>query len=1638
MSLRDELLRESKALASNLEDIKNVAGDTDLLRQTSRVLALAAKCVGIMGNDKPGAAYKPPESKALGRTLYTRDRRTTAETNTGYVGAFEGERNIASAFVSNREALSRKLVAQTTRADRMNHHAKVCMSKLSIESERFQRAEKLLESKLLVAQNDKKKLLRIGQRQEATIDEQARIIEGLKYKLKRRWDTDPIIDISPRTRNIAKNVVAKKKKSKKKSKVRGASATGVAAGKEDPSSLPPTHKSAELVPTRPAPASDVVEKEDQFEECIESANASFHRLCPFIFDNHELECRVIRQIEDAVKTAIANSDIEIEIQFGKGNNSSTETSSDMYGKSKTLKMRVRWRELDEDKSMLQACLLNQNREECVIVTLRAGEGGVQVIDRTGVEKVMLGLGSSLESFYYSSLLAKASQDCFHAAAVSKNSLELWEALESIISNCLSISECKLYQVDPDRGHLVRITKKIDDTVKEASRFTRKLQDSIFVNEVTHASKLKTVELRYKLSDGKCVFGKIGSTYRGYAIRVVRNREGEIAMHKLKDPNFVAYAPYNCVMVIPIFADNNAILGCIECMGNHEFTAKEQAFGAMLSSKVAVMITMNKKLENMKLQVKTKSLLLNALKPENLAKLSLPSLLETLTMKTKLVLNAERCVWYILDKDRGVLWSQLIREGKKIKLKLSSKGIVGRVFQTKSSINVRNVKEYLKEKHDSKDPLCIGETIVSKDYLSIVGSVKSTLAIPMIGEDKSIMGVVQVFNKQNSHFGFGAEDQTNLEIISRHGCVAIQNSFVLKEAHKSNSIGLDFTSDVKAVDVLNRVITLLLRDTHAEHAVIYMYNKEDHFMQLYNPRQKTNSEDNSGVVEWNSVSTDGLAGQCAATGATINVEDGTFKFDARVNKEVNRLVMGMQDATLALQHVTATLLEPVRNEKGNVIAVLQVINKNKTYSNRGAFSFDRIDCTRIHNIASQAAISLQNALLHEEAANSHWRMRELLDTSLSLTREHNIDSLLSLVSVKAKGVLECEECSLWLVEGNTEKVLVMQRNETSGGNGSKNSAKSMDKKRLNEGIIGKVALTRKTKVISSDHDLSKTDIMHSQKNIDEITGALCIPLISSHDEVLGVLFVINKLGGREFLEEDLALAAAFCAQATTAIENVRMFEHLGKLRQYSKSIAPTTNNFVFTLDVHGHLVHASHDPKYVLGLELDFMKAHSYKHWLGHRNHVLEHHLEQVYKKELPCSIKLTNASYHNQHGQTTIMNAAISPIFSTEMALEGISVCLTQIKRHATLAVLEGRIHSGVKRIAWPNDPQNKIPHRYIHTDKEPPPPSLECNNVGVERSHFDSKACVLAITIDLTFEEGTGLNMHRKAPPTSESYHILRDIKRSTFVPDEEQLNSKASEKFSGGNAARISAQDFLGKLLFDIYCLVNENAGTIDRVYNSKTIIAIFGTKGQQDTKWAGYACQTAIKVTDLAKAFQVELSEYYEKYYNNATISPQLSVSCGLHTGVVHMSKPLDTANETDDIDEDQEEDAPQIFRTMEEDVDLSIEMTLHAQRLGVSHIISPHGRETFTELMSSKDLLIRKVETTSSLTLQSSLEIFELVGYKELGEHDPGFLRAMKYFKTGLDAYENGQYDGAAMRFRQALALSHDKLTKDYLLRCGEKM
>ena len=62
------------------------------------------------------------------------------------------------------------------------------------------------------------------------------------------------------------------------------------------------------------------------------------------------------------------------------------------------------------------------------------------------------------------------------------------------------------------------------------------------------------------------------------------------------------------------------------------------------------------------------------------------------------------------------------------------------------------------------------------------------------------------------------------------------------------------------------------------------------------------------------------------------------------------------------------------------------------------------------------------------------------------------------------------------------------------------------------------------------------------------------------------------------------------------------------------------------------------------------------------------------------------------------------------------------------------------------------------------------------------------------------------------------------------------------------------------------------------------------------------------------------------------------------------------------------------------------------------------------------------------------MYELVAYKELGFHQPGFLRSIKYFENGLDSYENKEYAVAINFFNQAYALSKDSLTLLYIERC----
>ena len=1592
MSLLGELLRESKTLTGQLEETKLTVGDTQLLRQTSRVLALAHECIQIMGKNKPSESFSAPSAMLPGHALYARDRQTTAATRTGYVAAFQGEKNIASKFVSNREVVQRKLVAQNARADKMTHIAKSSMLKLSSETEKFKRELKVAMNKVLVIQNDKKRLLKVCEGQEATIDEQVRIIAGLKYKLKRRWDTDPVIDISPRTRNIAKSV----KRRSKLSKLQKEESKGKAI-----------EENIKLAPVPPEKIS-----EENVQGLIERTKCSLQRMFPCTFDKLETQTKATVLLQEALREGVERCEA-VRIRFGQ-----TARPERLLGTSVRDKdMVVVWP--DDSTGAKRAMLFNKNCIQCAQFTFQLQPDAE--VNTSQADKIILALGPLIESLFYSSRFAHASLDCFSIIKSQLSYPDLWQAIESTAKASYGVDDCKLYVVDSDLGQLVRFTRRTDDTIIETDGRNQK-------------SGLVPLELRFRVDTGECIFGLPGTTYRGYATEVVKTGRAKIAWDSYEDEIQSAYEPFRATMVLPIFADNNTVLGCIEYMANFEFEPKIQAFATMFNSKIATIIITKTLTGRLKTQIKSNALLLEAIKPEILSNLNLPSLIETLTMKTKLVLDAERCVWFILDKDRGYLWSRLPHEGAMIKIKLDSKGIPGRVFQRQEAINIRNIKQHLENfsSLDDLDYYGIDDSLVSKEYMSIVGSVGSTLAVPMIAEDKSILGLVQVFNKNNSLTGFDAKDERNLEIMARHGCVAIQNASIFQGAHKSYSIGLDFSSNVQAVDVLEKVLQMLLKETHAEHAVIYMYQKGDTTMQIYNSRHNSKS-----VIKWTSVSTNCLAGHCALTRKSINLPDGAVRFDERLNKEVNRVVMGVKDEKVALEMNTASCFEPVCDQKGNVIAVMQVINKNKVCSARGVHSFDRMDIVRMNTIAKQAAISLRNALLQEGVLSTQKRMREMLQNSLMLTRVHQLDDLYSLVAAKTKEILECEESSVWLVSGKGDKHLRLHGEQSVAGDGQKD--KHPITRNINEGVLGKTAALKDIVVINSsgNEQLTHDDVEHCAKSKHEINNAMCIPLISSqNNNVLGVVFVINKVGGHTFLDDDIECARTFCAQAAMTIENIRMGQHLSTLWQYSKSITPTANAFVCSLDSRGNLLHASHDPKYILGLEMEFMQENTYKKWLGVRNNVLVRHINDVYGTKSACTAHMTNTVYRNQHGQATIMNASVVPIFSVSMFLEGVVITMTEIKRHSAMKILEGRLRKGLKRVPWADN--HRFPYRHVFNGFEPSE-EVFVGPSTIERLKFSPEICLLAICLDVSTENASPLDKSHSFPEyveNSKAKNIIRDIKRSTFSLKPRNLDLNVGDM---ALESPLTAQDFLGKLMFDVHVLINESGGTVDRTFDTNTVIAVFGIKdGDSNPKaFAERAANAALKITDLVRAFQEQWTAYYELHYSSSNINPIIRVAVGIHTSVAPKTVPVDSENgKKEEVGEAQEEDAPQIFQLMEEDLDLAVEMAVEATRLGVERVLTPHASLCFRKVLEPSALQFRKIATSVSQTLNSSLELHELVRYENLGAVGPEVSRSIKYFEQGLDAFESNQINAALSRFLQALALWKDSITQGYVDKCRD--
>jgi len=282
---------------------------------------------------------------------------------------------------------------------------------------------------------------------------------------------------------------------------------------------------------------------------------------------------------------------------------------------------------------------------------------------------------------------------------------------------------------------------------------------------------------------------------------------------------------------------------------------------------------------------------------------------------------------------------------------------------------------------------------------------------------------------------------------------------------------------------------------------------------------------------------GIAGWVVEHGELLNVPDAYA--DERFNPEVDRKT-GF--------HTRNILCGPVRSLSGELIGVVQVINKE-----RGAFRAE--DETLFRAFCHQAAVAVENYNLYSRLMDSHRKMAAMLEVANSVSDTLDLGSLIHKVVEKLVEILGCDRASFFVLDEEAGELWSME------AHGSELTEIRFPK---DVGLAGHVAGSAEVLNIADAYDDPRFN-----PEIDRRTGyrtrtVLAAPVFDRDGCVIGVTQAINKRQGR-FEADDEELLQALCSQIAVALENAQLFARTAEMRNYLENVQQSISNAIVTLD-----------------------------------------------------------------------------------------------------------------------------------------------------------------------------------------------------------------------------------------------------------------------------------------------------------------------------------------------------------------------------------------------------------------------------------------------------------------------------------------
>ncbi|MCC5613919.1 GAF domain-containing protein [Nostoc sp. CHAB 5836] len=331
---------------------------------------------------------------------------------------------------------------------------------------------------------------------------------------------------------------------------------------------------------------------------------------------------------------------------------------------------------------------------------------------------------------------------------------------------------------------------------------------------------------------------------------------------------------------------------------------------------------------------------------------LEKVLEAITLKIGQILQAEHTAIFLVDYDKGQLWSKVPQDNTQKFLEIRTPitvGIPGHVASTGQYLNISETYTH---------PLFSPELEKQMGY-----KIRNILCMPVISSKNQTVAVVQLANK-TGNIPFNHDDEERFrDFAASIGIIleSCQSFYVAARNQRGATALLRATQTLGQSLDLEATLQMVMEQARilmqADRSTLFLYRKE--MSELWT--KVAAAADGTNLIEIRIPANRGIAGYVASTGEALNISDAYKdpRFDPTTDKKTGYITRNI-------------LCLPVFNSANELIGVTQLINKQQS-----SFTASDEEFMRAFNI--QAGIALENARLFENVLLEKQYQKDILQS-----------------------------------------------------------------------------------------------------------------------------------------------------------------------------------------------------------------------------------------------------------------------------------------------------------------------------------------------------------------------------------------------------------------------------------------------------------------------------------------------------------------------------------------------------------------------------------------------------------------------------------------------------------------------------------